>query len=209
MDLDAYRRLPIPEWLNASCPQCGYTLRGLPEHRCPECGLAFDIDDLIAPTTPLRPPDITPATRPVPELGLTCEHCDYPLRGLPGDRCPECGEPFDLAACIPSGEWVSLPAGANATEAQLIFHALRGEGIPCVFQAVPDTLTALYGIGGGNVLRVPRAYYLDALHLVRRREATESPPWRCPACGEEVPGTFELCWKCQTPRDPLPGMNDV
>ncbi len=27
---------------NARCPQCGYSLRGLPENRCPECGRAFD-----------------------------------------------------------------------------------------------------------------------------------------------------------------------
>ena len=30
-----------------------------------------------------------------------------------------------------------------------------------------------------------------------------SPPsqaadWRCPKCGEEVPGTFDSCWKCGT-----------
>ena len=21
-------------------------------------------------------------------------------------------------------------------------------------------------------------------------------PWKCPKCGEMVPGTFEVCWKC-------------
>jgi len=25
-----------------NCPSCGYDLRGLPEHRCPECGRPFD-----------------------------------------------------------------------------------------------------------------------------------------------------------------------
>ncbi|MCP4591218.1 MAG: hypothetical protein GY842_10760 [bacterium] len=30
------------------CPRCGYALEGLPvEHRCPECGLAYDQDTLI------------------------------------------------------------------------------------------------------------------------------------------------------------------
>lgn len=29
-----------------ACPLCGYDLRGLPEHRCPECGHAFDPDEL-------------------------------------------------------------------------------------------------------------------------------------------------------------------
>ena len=28
------------------CPECAYDLVGLPENRCPECGLEFDIDEL-------------------------------------------------------------------------------------------------------------------------------------------------------------------
>jgi hypothetical protein len=30
------------------CPHCGYCLTGLPEPRCPECGLAFDPEQLRA-----------------------------------------------------------------------------------------------------------------------------------------------------------------
>lgn len=30
---------------------------------------------------------------------------------------------------------------------------------------------------------------------------TEAPPWKCPQCGEVVPGTFDVCWKCQTTKD--------
>ncbi len=29
--------------------------------------------------------------------GLHCPRCDYDLRGLPEDRCPECGIPFDAS----------------------------------------------------------------------------------------------------------------
>jgi len=29
----------------------------------------------------------------------------------------------------------------------------------------------------------------------------EAPPWKCPQCGELVPGTFDVCWKCQTTKD--------
>ncbi|MDB6138276.1 MAG: hypothetical protein JWO94_1348 [Verrucomicrobiaceae bacterium] len=24
--------------------------------------------------------------------------------------------------------------------------------------------------------------------------------WQCPVCNESVPGTFAVCWKCETPR---------
>lgn len=200
MDSDEYRQLPIPEWLGLACPKCEYPLRGLPEHRCPECGWPFDIDDLITAATPLHPPRITPAARPVPDLGLTCEECGYPLRGLPDDRCPECGEPFDLADRIPPGEWVDVPAGGTEAEAQLVFDALRAEGIPCVYESLSDTLTTLYGLRRGTALRVPHEYYLDVLRVVHGQGADGSPGWICGACGEEVPGNFEVCWKCQSPR---------
>jgi hypothetical protein len=31
-------------------------------------------------------------------------------------------------------------------------------------------------------------------------EDDEKPQWKCRACGEDNPGTFEMCWKCQAPR---------
>ena len=27
---------------------------------------------------------------------------------------------------------------------------------------------------------------------------TEASAWKCPQCGESVPGTFDVCWKCST-----------
>jgi len=30
------------------CPECGYNLTGLSEHRCPECGAGFNIEKLLA-----------------------------------------------------------------------------------------------------------------------------------------------------------------
>ncbi len=201
MDLEAYRALPIPMWLDLSCPKCAYPLRGLPEHRCPECGHEFNIDDLVRSGTPLRPPEITARTRPVPDLGFTCRKCDYPLKGLRGDRCPECGESFNLTDFIPPEPWGQIAGAATTTETLLIFSHLRSLGIPCTL----DDMSAPLGTRGADVilgdtrklLRVRRDYYLDALAAIIA--ATEPPdqPWTCPNCSEEVPGNFEVCWKCQ------------
>jgi len=30
---------------------------------------------------------------------------------------------------------------------------------------------------------------------------TEASAWKCPQCGETVPGTFDVCWKCLTTKD--------
>jgi len=37
---------------------------------------------------------------PIPDWGLLCPACRYPLVGLPGHRCPECGTPFDMAQIV-------------------------------------------------------------------------------------------------------------
>lgn len=36
----------------------------------------------------------------------------------------------------------------------------------------------------------------------RANLAEPQAPWTCPACGEAVDGNFDICWKCQAPRDP-------
>ncbi len=43
---------------------------------------------------------------------------------------------------------------------------------------------------------------VELLREVIKPEPSEGPDWKCPACGEEVPGTFENCWKCQAERKP-------
>lgn len=202
MDLDAYRSLPIPPWLDLNCPQCAYPLRGLPEHRCPECGAAFNIDELVTETTPLRPPEITARTRPVPHLGLECDGCGYPLRGLPGDQCPECGREFSLTDYIPPEPWGDVSGAASAAETLLMLSRLRSLGIPCMLTESKGAQGADVLIGtAGKLLRVRRDYYLDALAAVT--EAAEKPgeSWLCPHCGERVPGNFEVCWKCQHGRE--------
>lgn len=41
--------------------------------------------------------------------------------------------------------------------------------------------------------------YTEARALIARFEAgatSERPAWRCPQCGERLPGQFDACWRC-------------
>lgn len=40
-------RPPIPD-VGLACPKCGYSLTGLVEERCPECGSAFSIASMVS-----------------------------------------------------------------------------------------------------------------------------------------------------------------
>ena len=37
---------------------------------------------------------------------------------------------------------------------------------------------------------------IEILRHVHKPEPNDSPDWKCGGCGEEVPGTFEHCWRC-------------
>ncbi len=48
---------------------------------------------------------------------------------------------------------------------------------------------------------------LELLRAVHKPEPNDAPDWKCGGCGEEVPGTFDHCWKCgaaETEKLPAP-----
>lgn len=210
-DID-YNQLPIPDW-GLMCPNCGYSLRGLPSHRCPECGTQIDVRQLVRPWTRLRPPRFTGEERPLPDFGLSCAACGAALAGAVGRVCLSCGAAFDLAAVRPKGEWFVLDADICA-ELPIpgVQSLLAGEGVPHA-PVNEKRLADLYG--GGSVLplqlRVPSEFYFETLWLVRQarvdaaaaqqaRERGTDTPWRCAGCGAENPGNFEVCWQCEAAR---------
>jgi len=58
-------------------------------------------------------------------------------------------------------------------------------------------------------LRQPSLWVTDDANAERARELlrdmesagkSDAPEWKCPQCGETVPGNFGTCWKCETQR---------
>lgn len=156
-----------------------------------------------------------PNTLPVPDFGLACKACGYPLAGLSQHRCAECGQPFTLEEYLPKGDWPPLIAGGESMRATAeVVELLRLYQIPYIEMSDPLRSILPYGFGtsekrAGRVA-VPRERYFEAIDLIRRvqlDEAMPQPPvapqrvtdWQCEQCGETNPANFEICWNCHGP----------
>ena len=88
---------------------------------------------------------------------------------------------------------------------------LEEAGIPC-FIRNENTQNLLSGLPDSachpalcvtNDEEAPKAIELlrDFLTGEKRiAEAQDAPDWKCPQCGETVPGNFGSCWKCEAQR---------
>ncbi|MBL8880048.1 MAG: hypothetical protein JNG88_13085 [Phycisphaerales bacterium] len=201
-------QLPIPDW-GLKCPRCEYSLRGLPKHICPECGLTLNMAELVKPWTRLREPTYTGDELPIPDFGLRCGQCNAPAAGWPTHACPHCGHLATMRWIQPQEPWFQASAwasdlpGDSALEAVLIDEAIPH--IRSISRSGADVLLAR-GVGAG-VLFVSSEFYFDYLALMQtlrladQEQSAPRPEWRCEFCGEMCPENFELCWSCGTPRD--------
>jgi len=150
-----------------------------------------------------------PDALPVPDLGLRCMACEYPLAGLSEHRCPECGRPFALDEFLPPGDFpLVVFAGKPVRVDDEIAAFMRGVGIPILQRRT--SLDAMRGMDArpnhAGELCVPRESYYEVIDLLRRRASgerismadspRERPEWTCRSCEEPNPGQFEICWNC-------------
>ncbi len=202
MDIDI-EQLPIPDW-GLHCQSCGYPLKGLPEHRCPECGTRLDLPALLQTWMRLREPQFTGGELPFPDFGLSCAECDEPLAGVSEHRCPSCRTPFDAQALIPPGEWCTIPPSLPGDiPARTLEMLLAEEYIPYVKRVLRD-VSHIYGIDPHAEIRfeIPADFYFDFLLALRREQLRAQqqaghPDWQCEQCGESNPGSFQICWNCR------------
>jgi hypothetical protein len=205
-DVDIFA-LPIPDF-GLLCPVCDYALVGLPAHRCPECGLTFDMTDLVKPYTVLRPPMITGEELPLPDIGLTCPKCGTDLGGVNRRLCPACDRPFTLSEFRPKRDWVIVFRSGDQVKLNFARIVLQDHLVPTL--SGDDEFRLMFGSIGirglGPRIEVPRDFYFEARYILRREEAridaaredgTLLQERSCPHCGEANPIAFELCWNCE------------
>jgi hypothetical protein len=159
-----------------------------------------------------RPPREIFVDFPMPECEQTCPACGASLAGLTASCCSVCATEFDADALAGNEALVSLPAEPVAAGFQQAEFEM--EGIPSMHVTHRHAISITHGVRllDTAAVRVPRAYYYDALDVLQglrtrcdddQPAGAESPgadpqtgEWTCPGCGEAVPGHFESCWNC-------------
>ena len=89
---------------------------------------------------------------------------------------------------------------ATLAEAHLLVDLLADRGIRArIFNANASSLAGELPIEAA----MPQVWVDDPADASRAREVIEdfriaptSPVRKCPACGEDNPGSFDLCWNC-------------
>ncbi|HXZ47617.1 MAG TPA: DUF2007 domain-containing protein [Usitatibacter sp.] len=93
-----------------------------------------------------------------------------------------------------------IHAAANLPEAHLLLDLLAQRGIRArVFNANASSLAGELPIEAS----LPQVWVDDARDAARARKLIDEylrsgtgAPVKCPACGEENPSSFDLCWAC-------------
>lgn len=91
-------------------------------------------------------------------------------------------------------------AAANLPEAHILVDLLAQRGIRArVFNAHASSLAGELPIDAS----LPQVWVDDPRDALRAREiidaflrSSHGPARKCPACGEENPSSFDLCWSC-------------
>jgi predicted amidophosphoribosyltransferase len=222
------RERPLPE-LGLLCNKCGNDLLGAGADTCPICGEPFRLGsimrgaewvdvarwfsaDFVASVGSLlnkaEVPYIVPANSArlsksaVPQWLVPRKFLSEALNFLAAWS--------PLIMPVPEGE-DSLKAGTEWIDVtQWISKDLAISVRSLLYKAQVPYLVSVNSarIADPNApqLLVPREFLFDALTVFAAWSPPAAPPtegedWACPTCKETVPGNFEVCWNCQTPRE--------
>jgi hypothetical protein len=170
--------------------------------QCANCNSVIDLTELyrVAPKS---------GTTMIGRVGIVCPVCGMNLRVLQV-RAQLIGLlAFFLPLVLVVTTYIAAPVARGSTDYRLrmvIFFIVLWVGIVLHKRSIPRLLT-LRLVENGEIVRYPLAPPPKADENAEPRNALELTPveenrpvWTCAKCGEENPGNFDECWKCQTWR---------
>jgi hypothetical protein len=113
---------------------------------------------------------------------------------------------------------IAAPVARGSTDysiRMMMFMAVLWIGIVLHKRAIPKLLTVRL-VQNGEVVRFPLAPKpsvpeedIDPSSALELKPVEDGrPEWTCANCGEQNPGNFDECWKCQTWRTDATGRSD-
>jgi len=98
---------------------------------------------------------------------------------------------------------IDVYEASNAIEANIVKNLLVDSGIEATISEQNEPFAGL--------TIVPPNVYVRRMDEAKARQVVEqyedeleekkaAPDWKCPKCGEEVPATFDECFKCGAER---------
>jgi hypothetical protein len=176
-----------------------------PPH-CPNCNSGIDLTELwrAAPRS---------GNTMIGRVGVVCTVCGVKLRVLQGRAYMTGWMVFVTLIALMAVSYLVAPVTRSSVE----YKIRMGVFIVAVWGAtvlhkrrIPTLLTVRL-IQDGEIVQYPLARPAvaeseedaepqSALELNATKD--DRPSWACPKCGEENPGNFDECWKCQTWRVP-------
>ena len=102
-------------------------------------------------------------------------------------------------------EFIEVANFALETEARQMQSLLESNGVPAFIDgATANTMMSYVGTALGGVRLLVKksdvAAAAEILQTINHQDATDSGPWHCGECGEDVDAGFDLCWACGRPR---------
>ena len=178
--------------------------------RCPNCSSTIDLTDLYKVAQKA-------GTTMIGRVGIVCPVCGTSLRVLQVRAYLTGLLAFFLPFVLVVITYVAAPVARGSTDYSIrmaILIVLSWVGFALHKRYIPRLLTVRL-LENGEVVRFPLAPAPpeaeenlepgSALELTPVEE--NGPAWTCANCGEENPGNFDECWKCQTWRVPEVGQS--
>jgi hypothetical protein len=179
--------------------------------RCPQCNSDIALRDFweVAPKQ-------SRGSALSGSLGIVCPTCGVKLKVIQGrvhlSFALVLVVPFALALLV--GRVIPLDSGTDSSKLMVIcLGAIYIGGFFLQQRYIPRLLQVRF-LKDGEVVEYPLAIWAresaaEAQFFKEQREMESpdlgKPVWTCTSCGEENPGNFDICWKCQTVRPAVSG----